>query len=464
MMIRFIKGVSFVLILASICGICCGQESSLAIQRSENDSGDGVTGGGAGDGMIGWEFIVEKPCQATALGFLYVKLNASQVGLWDEKKNLVASVDFKRSSKGKQQIDGFKFVDIEPVELSQGKTYVIGALYQNRGRVESYSPSCFYSSGAIRWLATRHSRTEGGLVFPSKSFDGQIDLGPNLILKDKPSARMHYSKQDMAPQHPHQKGVRHKFDFQWIVIPEKKDKSHLREHVTLISVFGTKDGTVREICLDGMPVGGKLSTSLARTLPKLVDSRVDVNGIKPKLRVAKLSWLDSAEVAKMVNEAMGRENNAAETKKLEFSERFLNARSVEQVDPETRFVVHGNLAQDTWTGLFWQLDGTAIQKVNFYKAAEVAGTVQIAELAQWRVPTSEELTTIFPAVQEPFVNSGYKPDLAGSVSYWTSEVVGKNYANLYQWYGDGGPNGCYADKNFGRVRLVHDSIGILGRN
>ena len=65
----------------------------------------------------------------------------------------------------------------------------------------------------------------------------------------------------------------------------------------------------------------------------------------------------------------------------------------------------------------------------------------------------------------PFTNTPYTkmPCCKGPYewrSYWTMDRFTRHeaYAYVYEWYGNGGRNGCYAGKNYDFVRAVHDPI------
>ena len=130
-----------------------------------------------------------------------------------------------------------------------------------------------------------------------------------------------------------------------------------------------------------------------------------------------------------------------------------------------RFIDRGEYVQDTETGLLWQKDGKASGKRNYYQAADYAKSLALGGLLGWRVPTREELASIFPARQAPFTNTPYtnQPCCKGPYewhSYWTADLDKrlKDYAYVYHWYGKGGPNNCYASKNYDYVRAVHDPV------
>jgi len=132
-----------------------------------------------------------------------------------------------------------------------------------------------------------------------------------------------------------------------------------------------------------------------------------------------------------------------------------------------RFIDKGEYVEDVQTGLWWQKDGQASGKKNFYDAAKYAAGLKLGGRTGWRVPTAKEFETIFPADKAPFTNSAYNPDqcCAGPKefrSYWTSELDGppeKDYAFVYHWYAKGGKNNCFASANLVYVRCVLDPKG-----
>jgi TPR repeat protein len=130
-----------------------------------------------------------------------------------------------------------------------------------------------------------------------------------------------------------------------------------------------------------------------------------------------------------------------------------------------RFIDRGAYVQDTKTGLLWQKDGRRSGRLNYYQAGDYAKALTLGGLLGWRVPTREELASIFPARSAPFTNTPYtsKPCCKGPYewrSYWTSERDRRldDYAYVYHWYGKGGANNCYASKNYDYVRAVHDPV------
>lgn len=137
-----------------------------------------------------------------------------------------------------------------------------------------------------------------------------------------------------------------------------------------------------------------------------------------------------------------------------------------QEKPKVRLIDRGEYVEDTETRLLWQKDGAASGKKNFYEAAEYASKLKLGGLTGWRVPTADELKTIFPADKPPFVNTGYreekyKPGTGEFRSYWTSDLDKRldDYAFVYHWYAAGGANNCFASKNYCNVRCVRSADG-----
>lgn len=130
-----------------------------------------------------------------------------------------------------------------------------------------------------------------------------------------------------------------------------------------------------------------------------------------------------------------------------------------------RFVDKGEYVEDTQTGLLWQKDGDASGKKTFYQAADYAEGLKLGGITGWRVPSKEELQSIFPATDAPWVDTKYNKEMCckgpGEYnSYWTSDrdVSRPDYAYIYQWYAQGGANNCFASKNYGYVRCIHDAV------
>lgn len=137
----------------------------------------------------------------------------------------------------------------------------------------------------------------------------------------------------------------------------------------------------------------------------------------------------------------------------------------EGIRPRGRFIDRGDYIEDTKTGLLWQKDGDDSGRMNFYDAAAYAKKLRLGDLDGWRVPTRDELASIFPATDEPFKDSKYNPlpCCKGPFewhSYWTCEPDPRlpDYAWVYHWYNTGGANNCTASANRCFVRCVRDPL------
>ena len=130
-----------------------------------------------------------------------------------------------------------------------------------------------------------------------------------------------------------------------------------------------------------------------------------------------------------------------------------------------RFRGRGEYVEDTQTGLLWQKDGDASGKLNYPDANRYAASLKLGGHTGWRLPTRDEIRTIFPAVEPPFTDTKYNPRPYGKgpgvwASYWTADLDprGRDYAYVYHWYAAGGANNCLASQNYVYVRCVHDPI------
>jgi len=182
---------------------------------------------------------------------------------------------------------------------------------------------------------------------------------------------------------------------------------------------------------------------------------------------SKQGYKEAVEGLKKLNQKPKKKYVKKKPKVQETQTYYTSGAKKEYEEPKSisygRFIDRGEFVEDTKSGLFWQKDGRQSGRLNFYQAKEYANNLYLGGVTGWRVPTAKELETIFPALDEPFINTPYtdKRCCKGPYewrSYWTSELDNsmKDYAYLYHWHGDGGRNNCYASKNYVYVRCVHD--------
>lgn len=190
-------------------------ESIPAIQLSESSEfsrgRERSIGGQGGAGyrpplLIGYDFIVEKPCVIDALGF-YLDSGEQEpqsIALYDRFQRMVAGGKVK-FNRNKQQVklykeNGLFKIPIRPLSLQPGEAFTIAAFYNKpKQLVRLTIPSRYYSDGAIRVIKNRRTRSIDRLVFPDEvetrpSQRLRISLGPVPFLKEATTTRYFYSR------------------------------------------------------------------------------------------------------------------------------------------------------------------------------------------------------------------------------------------------------------------------------
>ena len=417
----------------------------------------------------GWEFSVESPVTITSLGVWDQKNDGLAteipVGLWDATGEMLATATVPAGKTAAAQ-DGFRYVSIEAVMLKAGQNYVIGAGYtpETKEYIGGGSTSeKFFSDGSIRWVKRRRIISQPGLAFPvpqPESPNAVVNpggFGPNFLIAEATTPRIYYRVHKVAEPR----------DYVMIKLPENPNGSHSRDLVIFVSLFAKKTGELTQILINGEPLGTgtEALNSVASTVTKLTEGVTKMAGVRPDVRIAAPSWVRYSDLTRVVDACSGRVNSRVyRTRALRIELSTLRDTGIPLVnaDVEGRFVEQGDCVEDTWTGLLWQKDGSASGRKNFAQAAEYAANLNLNGLTGWRVPTIEELASVFPADDTPFVQTGYTPDQCCTPpqeynSYWTSERdQGENYAFVYHWYANGGANNGYANSNFVRVRCVRD--------
>lgn len=430
----------------------------------------GASGGFSVNVTDGWEFSAEKPLTVTSLGVWDHKNDGLgteiPVGLWDAKGNLLAQATIP-AGKVADEVDSFRYVSIEPVSLSGGQNYVIGAAYRPESKEYvsgSTTSGTFFSDGAIRWVIRRRIIKQDGLAFPEAQSKPPLiaatpgGFGPNFMVAESTNPRIYYRT--------------HKVDderrYALVKLPENPNGSHSRDLVVFVSLFAKKNGQLTQILVNGEPlgVGADALKSVASTVRMLSDGMTKLAGVRPDIRVAAPSWIQYSDLTQVIDACDGRVNpnvRRTPTLRVELSTYRDTAIPLVNADVAGRFIVKGDCVEDTWTGLLWQRDGESSGKKNFQQAAEYAASLKLNGLGGWRVPTIEELASIFPADDAPFTGSAYTTEQCCAPpheynSYWTSELDDRkeDYAYVYHWYAKGGANNGYASKNFVRVRCVRD--------
>lgn len=156
------------------------------------------------ENTVGWDFAVEQAIQATALGVFDLDNNSSavtgtgdglteahEVGLWEDDGTLLASVIVPSGGAG-DLVGGFRYVDIVPVDLLPGMTYVLGVHYPNDPGADKLG-----TNGLNDWLfdfapvilpGSRRltSATSLTLGFPDRALSTTHSFGPNLLFVPEP--------------------------------------------------------------------------------------------------------------------------------------------------------------------------------------------------------------------------------------------------------------------------------------
>lgn len=420
----------------------------------------------------GWGFHTKAPVTVTALGVFDSGQNglgsAIPVGLWDEAGDLLARATVPAGTVANER-NGFRYAAIDAVTLRAGRRYVIAAAYRpefGEGVVGGSTSTTLFSDGSIRWTGRRRIASESGLTFPPAPLDstqGGLNsggFGPNFLIAEPTTPRIYHRAYRVADPN----------NYVLIRVPENADGSHRRDPVISVSLFARKSGQLTQILVNGdaLGTGFQALNTVAARIPMMSRSMEDMTGVRPNIRITAPSWVQYSDLASVVDACSGKVNSRIRRTRplrIEFSTYHDTDLPLVHADVSGRFMQKGECVEDTWTGLLWQQDGSAAGKLNYAQAQEYASNLRLNGITGWRVPTIEELASIFPADDSPFVGTGYTLDECCQSSqeynsFWTSErdERAEDSAFLYHWYADGGANNAYASRNFVKVRCVRDAV------
>lgn len=427
---------------------------------------------------VGWEFQPTAPIQINELGvidpFARGLHGDLKVAIWNIAGQMVASATIPKGKDTKVK-DHFRYVPISPVQLEPGKTYIIGGFYP-RGSddmiLDQGVPKVSFAA-PIRWIASRRGVTEElavprartpGLATTIQSMGG---FGPTFSIVK--------SEATLKPRNVYRfiqlpSGMVTELDIALETETEEEFLARQQRLTPIVQVFALPNGTIGQLVVGGTPLG-KGEDAFKKLSFYVRSEREKLRGRKMVFQIVHMARVSKTELSliqKIVAAGTHQPSDNSpvavidEVPTVDFAHGHVKqlSKDGEFVDAG-RFVDKGEVILDTWTGLFWQKDGTAAPPVNFYDAAKYASNLELGEMKDWRVPTIEELATIFPANFGPFKNSKYNPGecCGGPAEYagfWTSELDTRlpDYAFIYQWYNDGGANNCYASRNRGYVRCV----------
>jgi hypothetical protein len=471
-------------ILIAACAVLCSLGASVAWAQEKEDAKaevsavvlDRVTswGGGYAKNIVsGWEFETTARVRVTELGVWDTDGKGLDddmpVKLWDEDGKVLAEATLPKGEKA-ELIERFRYVKIEPVDLEAGKRFIIGARYTLKIKDGTIQGGANLSLAApVRWIRHRRAVSDE-MTLPKLELaapDRQElpgSFGPNFRIADSEAAR----------------GVRQFYRLRYLpqasryelrIVPEQEDGSHRDEKYLTVSLYVAPDGKLTQVLFEDLPLGAGESTfaDLAKEVQRFRNKEF---ADRPILRVAAMSKAPAADVRRAINvcesglfdpDDEGREPHKGEVHPIQ-GHVMQPQREGKHVAAD-RFKDFGDYVEDRWTGLLWQKDGVVSGKKNFYQAADYAKELDLGDMMEWRVPTIEELATIYPATYAPFTNTKHntKQCCGGGEEYpgyWTSQLDKRqdDYAYVYQWYAKGGANNCYASANHAYVRCVHDPV------
>lgn len=143
---------------------------------------------------IGWAFSVNTNITATDLGYWIdpdgTVDGSHEVGIWDANENLLRSVTV--DSLSTDEDNGWMYEPINPLALSAGTTYVIGAVeFPDDDDAYKTGVSSVNDAPEITWLNSRDPTglVEGlGLAFPAYTATSIGRFGPNFKYVPEPAA------------------------------------------------------------------------------------------------------------------------------------------------------------------------------------------------------------------------------------------------------------------------------------
>jgi hypothetical protein len=437
------------------------------------DEAGSWAGGNVADLSVGWEFETTDRVRVTELGVWNREgkpLDVDMpVAIWDDAGHVVATTTLP-AGDGSIALGEFRYKSIQPVDLAAGKRYVIAALRPPKTKVGEVigNGATMTTAGPIRWIKPRRAPTRGLALPEARAAEGTTvgSFGPNFLMAPSDATKrlgtFYQSRYLGSP--PRQ---------QVFTVPERADGSHRDENVLDITLYADREGKLTQIlmndkllgagqeALDGLGAEMKRSAKLPAEQRPVIRVAA-MNSVKKEDRQAVMRLTDRDFLVGVVRDASDGivPLAASGVKQPSRDGVFADA---------DRFKDHDQYIEDRWTGLLWQKDGLAAGKRNFYEAKEYAEKLELGGMKEWRVPTAEELRTIFPANFAPFNETTYNPNKCCGgdkefSAYWTSELDlrSNDYAYVFQWYDTGGANNCFASKNFVYVRCVHDPVP--GRN
>jgi len=443
------------------------------------------TGGGDSSWVRGWEFEVPAAITVTHIGIL----DATSEGPAKEVPVCIWAVDGKEVVKAvvaagqrTPRVGGCRMTPTPSTQLPPGR-YVIGALYaRDCGLLDSFCiPSKFISAHEVRWIRAMDRLTDNLEVpqaYRNKLPEFSGEFGPNFMISvDRQTERKpdRYYRLIEAEQ---------------VTTTVVRESPAIPENLmhdpapTTITVFADASGQLTQILLDGEPlgVGDDAYTRLAERIKQANPPSYP----RPLIRVACWASVKATDLRRVMStaarakparprtmlllgSATDEPGRGCDVISLLDANQFQRSREGVYVAAD-RFRDAKEYVEDRWTGLLWQKDGEDSQRLSFDEAANYAKTQRLGGVAGWRLPTAEELGTIFPANFAPFTNTPFSPvaccasieEEASRRRYWTSHRDERpgivNFVVCFEWSGAGGLNSAFAATRSAFVRCVRGPL------
>src|SRR5262245_32889788 len=377
----------------------------------------GWSGGFGWSMTCGWEFEVKEVVTITRLGVFDVDgkglSQQTPVAIWDSTGLTVISVVVPPGNEA-HLIGRFRFVAADPIQLQPGKRYVIGAFYtpeSKEGVISSNGGVSLTSPAPIRWLRSRRGRSDELALPPATTYQSELlpgAFGPNFTIAEERSVtaapKTYYTTRQVQPD-VHEEVV---------VRTEMADGSHRDVTPITITLFATPNGKLTQLVLNGDALGtGEEAFQRLATTIRGPNARRDAS--RPLIRIAYTAGvraddlrlaMETAYLGRFEPRSWPRTARGCDVLSLYEARVPQKANDGKYVDSD-RFRDAGDYIEDRWTGLLWQKDGDESGPKNFYQAADYAKQLQLGGLTGWRVPTKDELVTIFPATFAPFKDTHY---------------------------------------------------------
>lgn len=423
----------------------------------------------------GWEFDVLADVTVTQLGVFDVEGEGPNhdvpIAIWTAGRKIEVLRGVVPAGKGGTLRGKCRFVSVPRTTLAPG-SYVIGAFFEknsNLGQMHQYFDA-FDSLQAIRWRSKCSVLADvptcpKGAWSPFDNLPGEF--GPNFtVFVDDGKADVpltHYAKLPATPQ----------ATYGTFIVPKKLERrGHPGPCLTTVTLFAAPDGTLTQILLEGEPLGtgDGAHELLAKEMLRLNPPR----DLRPTILIAcsdNVRAMDLRKVMATAYRADGREGpggrigTGCDVIPLAYALQHQRSRDGKFIVPD-RFRDAGDYVEDRWTGLLWQKDGNDSKQLRFEQLAHYTENLQLGGVTGWRLPTEDELASIFPATFAPFQDTPYNSKECCAQgehysSYWTSEVSGREgneIAGFFHWYHNGGVNNALARSNVALVRCVRGPL------